>query len=38
MDKTFETNTSFHVKHGTTGKIQFLFSKSFLPVLKKITF
>ena len=30
MDKIFETNTSFHMKQGTVGKIQFLISKSFL--------
>ena len=38
MDKIFETNSSFHVKQRTTEKIQFLFSRSFLLVLSKISF
>ena len=32
------TNSSFHVKKRTTGKVSFLFSKSFLPVLTKLLF
>ena len=36
-DKILETNSSFHVKHGTNGKVQFLFFKNFLLVLTKIT-
>ena len=38
MDKTLETDSSFHAKQGTTGKLQFLFFKSFLLVLKKTLF
>ena len=33
--KIFETNSSFHVKQRTMGKIQFLFFKSFLLALTK---
>ena len=36
--KIFETNSSFHVKQRTTGKVQFLFFKSFLLVLTKLSF
>ena len=36
--KISETNSSFHVKKRTTGKVSFLFSKSFLPVLTKLLF
>ena len=36
IHKTFETNSSFHVKYRTTGS--FLFFKSFLQVLTKFTF
>ena len=35
MENTFETNSSFQVKLGTTGKVKFLFFTRFLPVLKK---
>ena len=38
MDKIFETNFSFYVKQGTTGKIQFLFFRNFLLVLKRFSF
>ena len=38
MDKKFETNSSFHVKQRTTGKVQFLSFRSFLLVLKKFSF
>ena len=34
----FETNSSFHVKQCTTGKLQFLFFRSFLLVLTKFSF
>ena len=37
-DKIFETNSSFHVKQHTAGKIQFLFLRVFLPVLAKLSF
>ena len=36
--KISETNSSFHVKKRTTGKVSFLFSKSFLLVLTKLAF
>ena len=36
--KIFEKNSSFHVKQGTTGKVQFLFSRSLLLVLTKFSF
>ena len=35
MDKTFETNSSFHVKEGTTGKFQFLFFQEFFAGIEK---
>ena len=38
MTKAFETSSSFHVKWGTTGKVQFLFFKGFLLVLIKFSF
>ena len=34
----FETNSGFHVKWRTTGKVSFLFFKSFLLVLTKFLF
>ena len=34
----FETNCSFHVKQLTIRKVQFLFFKSFLVVLTKVSF
>ena len=36
-DKIFEKNSSFHVKWRTTGKVQFLFSRSLLLVLTKFS-
>ena len=36
--KIFETNSSFHVKSRTRGKVQFLFFKRFLIVLAKFLF
>ena len=36
--KIFEKNSSFHVKQHTTGKVQFLFSRSLLLVLAKFSF
>ena len=36
--KIFETNSGFHVKQRTTGKVQFLFSRSILLVLTKFSF
>ena len=38
IHKIFETNSSFHVKQRTTGKVQFLFFSSFLLVLTKFSF
>ena len=38
MDKKFAANPSFHVKKGTTGKVQFQFFMSFFLVLKKLSF
>ena len=38
MDKIFETNSTFHVKKRTTGKVQFLFFDNFLLVLIKFLF
>ena len=38
MTKAFETSSSFHVKWGTTGQVQFLFFKGFLLVLIKFSF
>ena len=35
MDKIIETSSSFYVKQRTTGKVQFLFFKSFWLVLVK---
>ena len=36
--KNIEINSSFHVKSGTTGKVQFLFFKSLMLVLTKFSF
>ena len=36
--KIFETNSSFHVKKGTTGKASFQFSKSIPLLLGKLSF
>ena len=36
--KVSETNSSIHVKWCTTGKVEFLFFKSFLLVLTKLSF
>ena len=38
IHRIFKTNSSFHVKQGTTGKVQFLFFSSFLIVLTKFSF
>ena len=38
VHKIFETNSSFHVKQRTTGKVQSLFLSSFLLVLTKFSF
>ena len=38
IHKIFESNSSFHVEKRTTGKVEFLFSKSFLQVLTKFSF
>ena len=38
MTKAFETSSSFQVKWGTTGKVQFLFFKGFFLVLIKFSF
>ena len=38
LHRIFETNSSFHVKQRTEGKIQFLFFKSFLLALIKFSF
>ena len=35
MDKAFETNSSFHVKQGTTGNFQVLFSQEFFASIEK---
>ena len=35
MDKIFETNSSFHMEQGITGKVQFLFFKSFFTSIEK---
>ena len=35
IDKVFEINTSFHMKLGTTGKIQFLFFGIVFARIKK---
>ena len=37
-DKKFENNSNFGVKKRTTGKVQFLFSRSLLLVLTKLSF
>ena len=37
IHRIFETNSSFHVKQGTTGKVQFLFFSSSLLVLTKFS-
>ena len=36
--QVLETNSSFHVKQDTTGKVQFSFFKSFLLALTKLSF
>ena len=36
--KKSETNSSFHVKKCTTGKVSFFFPKSFLLVLLKFSY
>ena len=38
IHKIFETNSSFHVKRHTTGKVQFLFFRRFLLGLTKCSF
>ena len=38
IHKIFETDFIFHVKQRTTGKVYFLFFKSFLLVLTKLSF
>ena len=38
IHKVLETNSSFHVKEGTTGKVQFLFFRKFLLLLTKFSF
>ena len=38
IHKIFETNSSFHVKQRTPGKVQFLFFRRFLLVLTKFSF
>ena len=38
MDKIFQENPGVHVKLRTTGKVQFLFSRSLLLALTKICF
>ena len=38
IHKIFETNSSFQVKWGTTGKVQFLFFRRFLLVLTNFDF
>ena len=38
IHKIFETNSSFHLKYSTTGKVQFLFFRRFLLVLTKFSF
>ena len=35
-EKIFEGNSSFYVKYDTTGKVQFLFLRNFLLLLKKV--
>ena len=38
VHKIFETNSSFHVKQCTTGKLQFVFFSSFLLVFTNFSF
>ena len=38
IHRIFETNSSFHVKQRTTGKVQFLFFRSCFLVLAKFSF
>ena len=38
IHKVLETNSSFHVKERTTGKVQFLFFRKFLLLLTKLSF
>ena len=38
IHKIFETNSSFHAKQHTTGKVQFLFLRKLLLVLAKLSF
>ena len=38
IHKVLETNSSFHVKECTTGKVQFLFFRKFLLLLTKFSF
>ena len=38
MKKIFEIGSSFHMKWGNAGRVQFLFFKGFLLVLKKYSF
>ena len=38
IHKIFEKSSGFHVKYRTTGKVQFLFSRRFLPALIKFLF
>ena len=38
IHKVLETNSSFHVKERTTGKVQFLFFREFLLLLTKFSF
>ena len=37
MDKIFETNSSFHVKQRTTGKVQYYCSDVFANINKILT-
>ena len=36
--KIFETNSSFHVKYRTMGRVQYAFFRRFLLVLTKFSF
>ena len=38
MNKISETNSSFHVKWNTAGKVQFLFFRSFQLTWTKLSF
>ena len=38
IHKVLETNSSFHVKERTTGKVQVLFFRKFLLLLTKFSF